>query len=528
MVQVSDMSFKEQMQGFPWQQILVISLVRLAEPVAFSSLFTYAYYMVEDLGVAHTKAEVAKYAGFLASSFAFCQVLTGVFWGRFADRNGRKPTIIFGLCGSIISVLIFGFAKKYWVAFMARCLMGILNGNVAVVRTMLGEVAKEKKHQALAFSVIPLIWNLGCVIGPLVGGYLSGKETSISFMKEFVMEYPYARPNIVIASMLFFSVTVALLFLEDTHYAHKYRHDYCLEIGDKILAKFSGKVKLRPWQSKFDEESEESIPLQELIDEDTTNAKGPNITEETSSDTQELNVEPPPSIREVLTVPIFSAVFSIFINAIHVVVCEEFTPVFVSTPVARDDNGELISKFPFKLAGGLSYTTAEAGFLLSSTGMFSVTFIILVLPHINRKFGTLTIYRMFSIPLPFIYFAVPFAVLLGNHLTLASWMMYAICVMRTMCYNLILPQLNVMVHTSSPPKQRAFVNGISISFSSAARCAGPFIWGFIMTAGQAHDIVWLGWWAISLLACVGIYYSKNLTDEDQTEVERAGEVRLET
>ena len=60
------LSFKQQIEGFPWSQIFVISCVRFAEPIAFTSLFPYVYFMVRDFGVADTEAEVSKYSGYLS------------------------------------------------------------------------------------------------------------------------------------------------------------------------------------------------------------------------------------------------------------------------------------------------------------------------------------------------------------------------------------------------------------------------------------------------------------------------------
>jgi predicted MFS family arabinose efflux permease len=42
---------------------------------------------------------------------------------------------------------MFGLAKKYWVALLARLIGGMLNGNVAVMQTMLAEMVKNPDHE---------------------------------------------------------------------------------------------------------------------------------------------------------------------------------------------------------------------------------------------------------------------------------------------------------------------------------------------------------------------------------------------
>jgi MFS family permease len=87
------------------------------------------------------------YAGVLVSAYAFGEVLTAVLWGYISDKVGRKPIVLIGLCGVALSCIMFGLAKSYWVALVARLIGGMLNGNVAVMQTMLAEMIKNPKHE---------------------------------------------------------------------------------------------------------------------------------------------------------------------------------------------------------------------------------------------------------------------------------------------------------------------------------------------------------------------------------------------
>jgi MFS family permease len=96
------------------------------------SIFPYVYYMVEDFfktdGKERGEAEIAVWAGMVTSAFAFAEFISGVAWGRFSDRVGRKPVLLTGLAGTALSMLIFGFAPSLPVALLARALGGLLNG----------------------------------------------------------------------------------------------------------------------------------------------------------------------------------------------------------------------------------------------------------------------------------------------------------------------------------------------------------------------------------------------------------------
>ena len=102
--------------------------------------------MVQDLqGGDDTNASF--YAGLLVSAFAVAEACTAMIWGTISDRYGRKPIILSGLAGVALSSLVFGFAKSYWVALVARLLGGLLNGNVSVMQTAVAEMVKKPEHE---------------------------------------------------------------------------------------------------------------------------------------------------------------------------------------------------------------------------------------------------------------------------------------------------------------------------------------------------------------------------------------------
>lgn len=76
------------------------------------------------------KNEASFYAGILISAFALAESLTGMWWGSLSDRIGRKPVLLMGCCGTMLSLLIVGFSQSFAMALCGRVLGGILNGNI--------------------------------------------------------------------------------------------------------------------------------------------------------------------------------------------------------------------------------------------------------------------------------------------------------------------------------------------------------------------------------------------------------------
>lgn len=118
----------------------------MAEPIALTSIFPYSWVMVKDFNMA-SGAEASLYAGILISAFSLSEALTGMFWGSLSDRLGRKPILLSGCFGTMLSLLMVGFAPNFWVALAGRAFGGALNGNIGVIQTMVGELVKRPEHE---------------------------------------------------------------------------------------------------------------------------------------------------------------------------------------------------------------------------------------------------------------------------------------------------------------------------------------------------------------------------------------------
>ena len=60
---------------------------------------------------------------------------------------GRKPVVLLGCLGTIVSLLSVGLATNFWMALIGRALGGALNGNMGVIQTMVGEMITNPKHE---------------------------------------------------------------------------------------------------------------------------------------------------------------------------------------------------------------------------------------------------------------------------------------------------------------------------------------------------------------------------------------------
>jgi MFS family permease len=75
--------------------------------------------------------------------------------------------ILIGLCNTMITTLIWGFSTSLPMAITARALQGLGNGNVGILRTVVAELCPWKELQPRAFSIMPLVYTIGAVVGPV-------------------------------------------------------------------------------------------------------------------------------------------------------------------------------------------------------------------------------------------------------------------------------------------------------------------------------------------------------------------------
>ncbi|KAI8827909.1 major facilitator superfamily domain-containing protein [Chytriomyces cf. hyalinus JEL632] len=151
----------------PVNVITALSFVIICEPLSLTVLFPFINFMVRDFGISDDK-EVGFYVAFIASSFSLAQFCTG--W--ISERTGRKPVLLIGLIGNAISLLLFGQAHTLQAAIASRMLCGMLYGNVGICKSIIGEVT-DSTNQSEGFSLINIMWSLGTIFGPMIGGLLA-------------------------------------------------------------------------------------------------------------------------------------------------------------------------------------------------------------------------------------------------------------------------------------------------------------------------------------------------------------------
>ncbi|KAF5595213.1 tetracycline resistance TCR1 [Fusarium pseudoanthophilum] len=483
---------------------------------------------VLDFNITDDSNKISVYAGMVTSAFTLAEFSTGVLWGRLSDKIGRKPVLLFGLLGTALSVLVFGFAPSLPVALFARALGGLLNGNIGVLQTTVAELVTVKEHQPRAYTIMPMVWCIGSIVGPMIGGALA--RPCISYPEIFARgtiwdRYPYLLPNLFSAATVFFGVIIGLLFLDETHAEKKSQRDRGREIGDYLASWFGGvascngrgrspekqalldgkqnaqylSTSVRPGSAH----SDEALPAYRSQENSPRLAPQP--------DTQSLNEAPlePIVVRKskTFTKPVIMNIISYGILAFHTMTFDQLFPVFLSTKRPEHPVHDL----PFKFTDGFGLETKMIGVIMSVQGLYSLFSNYLIVPPVTRRLGSLRLFRILAFSYFALYLVTPYLVLLPESMRMPAIYLLVIwkCTFSTMAY----PSNAILLANSAPSKQvLGTINGIAASTASLCRALGPTLSGLLYSWGLQTGYSGLAWWFSGLITIVGAYLSSQITE----------------
>ncbi|KAJ5708363.1 hypothetical protein N7488_008164 [Penicillium malachiteum] len=486
-------------------QLAILTLARLSEPLTQTSLQAYMFYQLKSFDPSLPDSTISAQAGILQGSFTAAQFLTAVWWGRLADADwmGRKRVLMIGLFGTCVSALGFGFSRSFVTAAVFRTLGGILNSNQGVMRTMISEIIAEKKYQSRAFLLLPMCFNIGVIIGPVLGGSLADPVHSFPWLFGpgsllggksgvwWMEHWPYALPNLLSAIFIFISFLGIFFGLDESHEVAKYRRDWGREMGKRIVRAFRRRTHHYNPLTRSDEDASM------YLDRSAWSAPPSPVV---------ARSQPPPrprkraGLRQICTRNVLLTLLAHFLLAFHTSAFNSMTFVFLPTPRAPEDSRSGL----FHFSGGLGLPSARVGLATAIIGFIGLPLQIFVYPRIQGKLGTLTSFRTFLPLSPVAYILMPFLVILPR-IPYIVWPSFTFVVsLQVLSRTFVLPAAIILVNNSVTDSTiLGTVHGVAQSITSAARTLGPLIGGWGLGLGLINNMVGAIWWALAAEALLG-------------------------
>jgi len=128
------------------------------------------------------------------------------FLGMLSDKYGRRPILLTSIFSTSLGWLIFANAKNIWMLFLGRIIDGLAAGNIASAQSYLSDLSKDDKERTSNFGLMGVIFGISFVVGPAIGGWLSGISLNLPFW--------------IVGILSFLNFLFALKFLPEVKHIH--------------------------------------------------------------------------------------------------------------------------------------------------------------------------------------------------------------------------------------------------------------------------------------------------------------------
>ncbi|VEU43360.1 unnamed protein product [Pseudo-nitzschia multistriata] len=181
-----------------------LSFSLLVQSYLLVSVFPYSGFLSMHLIEGLTEETAGSYAGLIASSFMAGRTFSSFEWGKAADRYGRVSVIKASLLLSAVFSLLFGLAGSFPMALALRFLLGVCNGLIGPIKTLVSEYAHgDQTKETKTMGIVLGMWGYGFLINPAISGYLSDPAKQypeaelVEAFRPWLEEYPFFLPNLV-------------------------------------------------------------------------------------------------------------------------------------------------------------------------------------------------------------------------------------------------------------------------------------------------------------------------------------------
>jgi predicted MFS family arabinose efflux permease len=182
--------------------LAIAAVVVLLEGLSLSALFPIIHAYTAELYRGETGGP-AVWTGLLFAAVAAPKIIFNPWWGRLADRLGRRPILIFITVGSALGSAAWALVPSLaWLA-LARVGAGLFGAQAAICSAIATDVSTPARRAA-SMSALGLAFGLAFTIGPALGGF-------------FGEQFGFHAVGWLCAGFQTLSLGLILLLLTETH-----------------------------------------------------------------------------------------------------------------------------------------------------------------------------------------------------------------------------------------------------------------------------------------------------------------------
>jgi DHA1 family tetracycline resistance protein-like MFS transporter len=148
--------------------------------------------------------------GLLLASYPMAQFFGAPIIGGLSDHHGRKKLLLLSLGGTFFGYVLFAagiLSGSLPLLFLGRLLDGFTGGNISIALSAIADIS-DPKEKSRNFGLVGMVFGLGFIIGPFIGGKL-GDPSVVSW-------FNYSTPFAFAALLSIVNITLVQMGFPET------------------------------------------------------------------------------------------------------------------------------------------------------------------------------------------------------------------------------------------------------------------------------------------------------------------------
>lgn len=181
--------------------LYVVWSTQILSIMSFSFGMPFMAYYVQEMGV-HDPSAIKILVGILSAAPAITMGIVAPFWGRMADKVGKKPMLLRAVTAGSIVMLGLGLSTHVWQLVLFRFLQGAFTGTITASSALIASTVPEKRL-SYALGFLSSSTFIGATSGPALGGLVA----------EW---FGYRSSFLIGAALMLLDVFMVLFFVKDS------------------------------------------------------------------------------------------------------------------------------------------------------------------------------------------------------------------------------------------------------------------------------------------------------------------------
>jgi MFS transporter, DHA1 family, tetracycline resistance protein len=127
-----------------------------------------------------TQTDQALWYGVVTFSFSVANFFGSPFLGALSDSYGRRPVLLVGFSGLMISFFTTALASSIAMLIVIRLVAGAMQANISVASAYVADITPAEQR-AKRFGMMGAMFGVGFILGPVIGGLLGSINLRLPF-----------------------------------------------------------------------------------------------------------------------------------------------------------------------------------------------------------------------------------------------------------------------------------------------------------------------------------------------------------